>query len=224
MYGDVECISGFCHNDAYYVGQDSFMNLSESPVGAVNERYTCCTYQVRAKSMPEYCSVFDFSANYLFDYCKNNDYQKYGSINYDPAPSPIASVDYMVDESIQFIDEYIQLDMSTLVEIHLDSGSWSTNIGGRGVFHYRNVVGDYHTPEHAAAESQTEIYQVTITFSNSKEKVFLFGTTKVVRIPPLENGFPGSKSQVSVPRQSLDLALDTSGEKIMEVTVMLLTV
>ena len=181
-----------------------------SPVGAVNDRYTCCAYQAIAKSMPDYCGVFEFSQDYLFNFCKTNDYQNFGSTNYDPAPPSGVSPDSGGD--------YIQLGDATLVHAELD-GSWSSTGGGNGVFRRGKVTGDFRSTDEAADAGLTEVYHVTVVSDSGRREVLFVNPSENIEIPLEENGGPGGSGSVRAPLSSIDLALDTTGEEVVDVIV-----
>mmetsp|Transcript_22947 Transcript_22947/g.39267 ORF Transcript_22947/g.39267 Transcript_22947/m.39267 type:complete len:672 (+) Transcript_22947:67-2082(+) len=206
-YGVVGCQAA-CSGDNYFVGQTSYMEYLSSPVGAVNDRYTCCAYQAISKSMPDYCSVFEFGSG-LFNFCKDNDYQNFGPSNYDPAPPSGSSDD---DGS----SNYVQLGDATIVTVDLGGGSWNTRSGGNGVFIRGKVMGDYASPQDAAAAGKSELYRTTITYSDNSKRVYFMAATEHVEVPLVENGGHGGEN-ASVRRASLDLALDTPAGEIIDV-------
>ena len=188
----------------------SWQEYLSSPVGAVNDRYTCCAYQAIAKSMPDYCSVFDFSADYLFNFCKTNDYQNFGPANYDPAPPSGSSPDSGGD--------YIQLGDATLVHAGFD-GSWSSNSGGNGVFRRGKVIGDFRSTDEAAGAGLTAIYRLTVISESGRREVYFVDPSETIEIPMEEKGGPGGSGSVRAPLSSIDLALDTAGEEVVDVIV-----
>lgn len=87
QYGAIGCSIPACLGDAYFVGQVSFMEYLGSPVGAVNERLSCCTYRALTNGFPSYCEIFNFSNGYLDNFC-DLDYQEYDS-KYRSVEDPI---------------------------------------------------------------------------------------------------------------------------------------
>eukprot|EP00567_Pseudictyota_dubia_P005296 CAMPEP_0197433082 /NCGR_PEP_ID=MMETSP1175-20131217/1021_1 /TAXON_ID=1003142 /ORGANISM="Triceratium dubium, Strain CCMP147" /LENGTH=799 /DNA_ID=CAMNT_0042961347 /DNA_START=156 /DNA_END=2555 /DNA_ORIENTATION=+ len=218
-YGTVSCVAG-CNGNSYYVGQVSFMEYLSYPVGAVNDRYTCCAYQALTKSMPPYCNVFDFSADYLFNFCKDNDYQGFGATSYDPAPPVGASPE---DEG----GSRIQLGDSTLLHIDLNAEgtadqSWGAVSGGGGVFPRKKVKGDYKSLNDASNNGKDQVLQVKVKYATNRQQVFFVETTEEVEIPLIEAGGAGNERDTNVPATMLDLALDAEGEEIVEVQARLM--
>ena len=79
---NVSCEIAGCRNGNYFIGENSLMRYLNYPMGDVNLRFTCCSYQALTKEMPAYCSKYEFTNGYLLSYCQK-DYQGYGSDSYN---------------------------------------------------------------------------------------------------------------------------------------------
>lgn len=209
-YNPVGCIAA-CKDNAYYAGEVSFMEYLSSPVGAVNDRYTCCSYQVVTKSMPSYCNVFDFTPGDLLNYCKNNDYQNYGSTSYDPPP---------LSGSDDSGGDYIQLAEATVVNIELaEDGteeSWIIAGGGTGVFKRKNVMGDWASLA-AASNDVGEVYLTQVELSNNQRLTYFLRTEQTLGVPP-EAVDSNTFDRIDIAASTLELAIDTGGQEVVSVS------
>ena len=124
-YNDVMCLPDQCQGGADFVGEVSIMNLLDRPFGAVNERFTCCTYLAFTGSAPAYCNAFELSLGDLLDYCKSNDYQGYGDVY---PPSPAGSVRRVLTHATATTTKYKNIGSNSAVLVRLGLGNIEPSI------------------------------------------------------------------------------------------------
>jgi len=217
-------------------------SLFSSMGAAVNERYTCCTYQALTKQMPNYCRAFDlpphFYSGYTLDYCKRNDYQGYGRDSYDPA---VATTMRPHDEGLRQLlhpnDRYVQLWSPWLVTIALSAQGdgvpevQHVGVGATGLYAKRQVVGDYaNLAEAAQAADWTgdiRLVQVTIWYSTiivdteeeeaqadvQKTLTLFFRSTLEVSVPLLDDDNDTDKN-IFVDRKKMITPIQTKASEL----------
>jgi hypothetical protein len=191
IYGSVSCNLGYCHQGQYYTGQDSFMNGLGQPVGAVNERYTCCTFLALTGAMPSYCNVFDFTRDYLVNYCRTKNFQ-----NYDFPDSVGMKVgrlyatkksshrhDYVFVKNPQVITIILNkpLENNTSIadeNIDIDVGQ------EEGMYPIRWLEGDIQTSEEAGEMGLHHIWRVIVQTSNGRTYRRYHSDIAEVDVPP----------------------------------------
>jgi len=178
-YESVSCVPG-CQGNNYFVGQNSFMDKIKLPVGAINERYTCCTYLNLTGKYPSYCEVFNFWPGALDSFC-GLDFQHYLTPPPATGPDDLISAPHQngfisVQEPLQ-VTILLEDDEPTISKIkHMPTGLFST----------REVNGDYHEMSHAVMLGIEMVVQVTITYSSGSVNTLFFNSQMTVYIPPEE--------------------------------------
>eukprot|EP00550_Attheya_septentrionalis_P000579 CAMPEP_0198284408 /NCGR_PEP_ID=MMETSP1449-20131203/3881_1 /TAXON_ID=420275 /ORGANISM="Attheya septentrionalis, Strain CCMP2084" /LENGTH=531 /DNA_ID=CAMNT_0043981457 /DNA_START=86 /DNA_END=1681 /DNA_ORIENTATION=+ len=231
-YGSVSCDAG-CESGNHFVGRTSFMGSLKSPMGAVNERYTCCTYLALTGAMPTYCNIFEFAPNYLKNFCYTNDFQGY----YDNRGIASDALFRTSNPSNSFA--YVTLQRPELVEIVLDT-SHSTEsssllsdschiqsitrkgLGDPGVYPLHRTRGTFQTLEDAVKAGAKYIIRVTGQFQNGQTNVLYFSDETRVHVPPDEDDNDEATNPTFVVTSKielLELAFETSDDLIMDSVV-----
>jgi hypothetical protein len=223
IYGSVSCNLGYCHQGQYYTGQDSFMNGLGQPVGAVNERYTCCTFLALTGAMPSYCNVFDFTRDYLVNYCRTKNFQ-----NYDIPDSGDVRVRRMNSKKkSSHRHDYVFVKNPQLITIILGKGAENnTFIGdenlyideGRegGMYPIRWVDGDFATIEDARNMGLRHIWRVIVETSNGRKYLRYHSDKTEVHVPPApgKNETSTGETRANVKVELLELVLERDGSLI----------
>mmetsp|Transcript_13023 Transcript_13023/g.23621 ORF Transcript_13023/g.23621 Transcript_13023/m.23621 type:complete len:575 (-) Transcript_13023:1062-2786(-) len=228
VYGEVSCIPG-CQKGESFVGSDSLMNRLDANMGAVNERYTCCTFLAHTGSQPEYCNVFDFSENYLRAFCQNKDFQDY----YIGKKNTLRSNNvFKTGKQRQLISQqntHIYLESPQLVKVVLgfnspNDASFVKNLeivgsSQPGLYMDRWVEGDFASVEEAAKMGFEWVVRVDIELSTGQKQVLFFSDETMVHIPPSPPGenmerVSGDSVQVKVPE--LKIAIEVPGAATIE--------
>lgn len=186
-YGQVGCTPG-CQNDGFFVGQTSFMEDISAPVGAVNERFTCCTYLILTGGHPSYCDVFNFEGN-------SNSLQEYCDLDYQhlmlapPSPSLEAIIYFTPKPKYTTVENPLQVTLSLINDSVDDNDKPRIDIDEilfvpPGIFNTIKVEGDFDNLAHAAAMNVDEIVQVTVLYETGTSKVLLLNKKSPVLVPP----------------------------------------
>lgn len=186
---DVSCNLAGCNGDSFFVGKRSFMQYLNSPIGDVNMRLSCCAYQALTKSVPPYCDPYDFSAGYLLDYCKTNDYQGFGDGSYDPAPLDAAATPSNPGKGK---GKYKQTGEKTKVVSVMETkpGSFTSMVfdGPPGLYRRQQLVGDFPNVAVARARGVSQVLRVEITYATGPPTILLMDPAVEVDVPPRADG------------------------------------
>ena len=213
-FNDVSCEIKACSDGNYRIGLDSIMRYLYYPVGDVNLRFTCCTYQALTKEMPDYCSKYEFSNGYLLSYCQN-DYQGYGSGSY---------IENRVIESDRKDRYLLRNARFTIVEkplvVSLDRAGDLVSIFSNNasqLFRISAVYGDFDSIDEAVStDGVPSILQITATFESGDPQVLYLNTRVEVDIPPLSYSdssdriFENERDTLYVDADSFDIVIDAA--------------
>jgi hypothetical protein len=199
------------------------MNRLDQPVGAVNERYTCCTFLALTGAMPSYCNVFDFTRDYLVNYCRTKNFQ-----NYDIPDSGDVRVRRMNSKKkSSHRHDYVFVKNPQLITIILGKGAENnTFIGdenlyideGRegGMYPIRWVDGDFATIEDARNMGLRHIWRVIVETSNGRKYLRYHSDKTEVHVPPApgKNETSTGETRANVKVELLELVLERDGSLI----------
>eukprot|EP00978_Attheya_sp_CCMP212_P006668 scaffold15486_cov53-Attheya_sp.AAC.3 len=226
VYGAVSCSPGYCHQGQYYTGQESFMNVLGQPVGAVNERYTCCTFLALTGAMPSYCKIFDFTRDYLGNYCRNKNFQNYdipdildgGGTRVGRLHATKKSThhhDYVFVENPQLIT--IILDKHLVNNTSIDDENIDIDVGReRGMYPIRWAVGDVESLEEAREIGLRHIWRVIVQTSNGLTYRRYHSDIAEVHVPPTpgENEISKGEIRASIKVELLEIVIERDGSAI----------
>jgi hypothetical protein len=194
------------------------MEYLGSPVGAVNDRFTCCTYQALTKGMPDYCDVFDN----LLDYCKR-DYQRYGGSSYNSVPAETRSA-FRLNDNAKYVDLPTPPTLVTISLVGEDEPSFDVQIStipaAVGLYRKPRVQGDFSSVDEASGSGIDTLIRVTVQYSSREQQVLLLNAHKQVDVPLLAEGDgPTNPRSVLVAVQLLELVLPADASEIEDIAV-----
>lgn len=190
------CLPGFCRGETdssygdYSVGDNSFMNILENPIGNVNLRFSCCTYYAITKKFPTYCNKSYFgSATTLLEYCKN-DYQHYGLSAYERSNESLSLDKRSASSEGKLV--YIARPVHISVEVNSHGYRISTTESSPGLFKKNQVIGDFSELESASKANVSKVIKVTIIFRNDDDNeivtemmTLFYSPFRAIVAPPL---------------------------------------
>ena len=183
-----------CDGGRYYAGRNSFMRNMYMPVGLVNLRFTCCTYQALTKSMPSYCHQFKEIGEGLLNYCRKNDYQGYGGeAVYTRRKNRELGMDtkYATNgvslghrHKIVYEPVIVKLDLESQ-DFKIVSNSTHSSSSISTMFRHHHVHGDFQDiGEVKETGVHSIVYTVQVEFESGTTQEFLFGDVTSLIVPP----------------------------------------
>lgn len=186
-YGEVSCLPG-CQGNNYFVGQPSFMEYLSSPVGAVNERFTCCTFKAFTNGFPAYCDIFDFSPGDLQAFC-DMDYQNYGITTEDGIVAKESTTEYT----------HIHEPLMVTILLNEDNPEVKNKVRSHsGLFHTKTVGRQRDQVSEIMNNSTKQVVEVTVFLKKGGKKVLYFSDHISVTIPPNEGDVSSYSNQRDV--------------------------
>ncbi len=212
-FGGGLCQVKGCENGNYFIGEESFMQKLEAPMGHVNLRYTCCTYLALTKGTPAYCQKYDFGKG-LLEYCQK-DHQHYGG------SQMYVKEGGRTDDSATYTDKGKYSIAFSPVRLTLDiientfeyESSSSTLAQGPTMVQRREYVGDFVDLQAVCDSYVTNIIQITIQFDSGDVKVMYFtGDGDVVDVPPEteSQSVKNATNNVFVQSNTLDIIVEAT--------------
>jgi len=201
----------------YFVGERSFMQYLDSPVGEVNLRFSCCTFLALTGTAPDYCEKYDsgvFNAGHLLKYCKN-DYQGYGPVY----PTSDSKITLTMQEGTS--GKYIYLENSKQLLISKDFeylGSSSTTDSN---LHLRSeIFGDIPHEKLSFFAENGDVIKITVVFSSGERLVQFRKKHMLVHVPFNELEHDSSESDpAKLPFPYLHVVVDGSKGDVIDVIV-----
>jgi len=223
-YGPVSCSQKACSGGNYFVGSTSLMEFLFMSFGAVNTRFTCCAFLAMTNEMPPYCDLFDFSKGYLYQYCANNDFQKFGAYSTTAAPYDTAAETDSFRNSLlvpmpMTLPKLVQIENPLLVTISLE-----TNLQREvkeksvimqpnrapGLFRWNMAHGDFASKDEAVSKGLPYVVKVIVKFQSRPKQVLWFADDVPVHIPPppFEDKGDSSPESINEKSSSIEIALE----------------
>jgi len=202
-FGEVQCKKG-CRGNAYRIGQESLMGDIYAPLGAVNTRFTCCTWLYHTGDLPYYCDIFDFWSSYLESYCEN-DYQDLGfwrSHNGTQSSASDTSKYISVDSSMK--TAVLQLDTTNMVvDVEFNgTKARSEDLSEAQLLLPRYNVLGYNTAHHRErAKSHGKMIRITVEYVTGEAIDYFVSNLIRVHVPPpadthmIEDGSSSSQQE-----------------------------
>lgn len=201
QYGAVECKPG-CKGSLYRMGFTSIMNEVDKPLGAVNTRFTCCTYLFLTGEFPAYCRIFEFSSRYLENYCQK-DYQNMG-FRFSKIHNQVGEerrITQNQSQSNSQTSKYVSIEDPMEVTLHLDTINMDidvtlthhTNIkkgelaSYKGEIFPRNkVIGHHKTKKLHGGDDKFhgQIINLKVVYTTGETADFLISDQTRVKAPP----------------------------------------
>lgn len=179
-----------CKGGKYFAGRNSFMRNMYMPVGIVNLRFTCCTYQVLTKSMPAYCNQFEPIGFGVLDYCMN-DYQGYGRDAYQSRKERELGISSMHEDNVSSPEQRHKIvDEPVVIKLDLESKDFkfvsnSTGSSASTVFRFHHVHGDFQDFKDAKQSGvHNAVHIIQVEFASGMTQEFLFGDVESLVVPP----------------------------------------
>jgi len=184
------CKTKACKGGKYFSGRNSFMKNMFMPVGIVNLRFTCCTYQALTKSMPSYCEKFEPIGIGLLNYCRM-DYQGYGRSAYQSRKQRELGISSMhEDDDLSPRQRHKSVDEPVVIKIDLESKDFnivsnSTGSSASTVFRFHHVHGDFQDLKDAKRPGvHNAVHIIQVEFASGMTQEFLFGDVESLVVPP----------------------------------------
>lgn len=201
-FGEVQCKEG-CKGNAYRIGQESLMGDIYAPLGAVNTRFTCCTWLYYTGDLPYYCDIFDFRSNYLESYCEN-DYQDLGSRrSHNGTQSPASDTSKYISVDSSMKTAVLQLDTTNMVvDVEFNgTKARSEDLSEAQLLLPRYNVLGYNTAHHRErAKFHGKMIRITVEYVTGEAIDYFVSNLIRVHVPPadrhmIEDGSSSSQQQ-----------------------------
>ncbi len=207
-----------CQGGNFYLGESSFMDDLNSPVGHVNLRYTCCSYLALTKGVPPYCEKYDFGDG-LLKYCQK-DYQGYGGadiyISDDEGEGRSTITETNENE---FTGKKFTVATSPIlltVNLEDDSFTLETLQEGPVLIQRRQFRGDYPNLHTVCDSLLKRIIEIKIEFDSGERKTLYFSESDTVEVPT-----PSSinETDITVEATTLDIIVEARSGLVVDLLV-----
>jgi len=199
----------------YFVGERSFMQYLDSPVGEVNLRFSCCTFLALTGTAPDYCEKYDsgvFNAGHLLEYCKN-DYQGYGAVY------PTSDTNTQEDSSGKYV--YLENAKQLLISKDFEYVGSSSRMDSN--LHLRSeIFGDIPHEKLSFFAENGDAVKIMIVFSSGERLVQFRKKHVLAHVPFSELESDSSESDpkdVKLPLPYLHIVVDGNKGDVIDVIV-----